>query len=71
MAEMFSVMAAQLQEEEQTQRTMVALKEMAPFYPGRSQSEVQAVLEQVRGSCDASNDWLTVNALVPKHRPYE
>ena len=56
MAEMFSVMATQLQEEEQTQRTMVALKEMAPFYPGRSQSEVQAVLEQVRGSCDASND---------------
>lgn len=52
MEEMFKVMAARLHEEEQTQRTMVALNEMAPFYPGKSQAEVHAVLEQVSISCD-------------------
>ena len=53
LGDMFQVMAARLYEEEQTQRTMVALKEMAPFYPGKSQSEVQTVLERVSNrSCD-------------------
>ena len=50
---MFEVMAARLHEEEQTQRTMVALREMAPFYPGKPQAEVQSVLERVSGgSCE-------------------
>ena len=49
---MFQVMAARLFEEEQTQRMMVALREMAPFYPGKTQAEVTSVLERVRGSCD-------------------
>lgn len=54
MGDMFKVMAASLHEEEQTQRMMVALKEMSPFYPGKSQTEVHSVLEQVRTrrSCD-------------------
>jgi tubulin polyglutamylase TTLL7 len=47
MGDMFRVMAARLHEEEQTQRTMVALKEMTPFYPGKSQAEVHSVLEQI------------------------
>ena len=49
---MFQVMAARLFEEEQTQRTMVALREMAPFYPGKTPAEVISVLERVSGSCD-------------------
>ena len=53
MGDMFRVMAARLHEEEQTQRTMVALKEMTPFYPGKTQAEVHSVLEQVSGSCDS------------------
>ncbi|CAI8057811.1 hypothetical protein GBAR_LOCUS31480 [Geodia barretti] len=53
LGDMFQVMAARLHEEEQTQRTMVSLREMAPFYPGKSQTEVQAVLERVScWSCD-------------------
>ena len=52
MGDMFRVMAARLHEEEQTQRTMVALNEMAPFYPGKTQAEVHSVLERVSRSCD-------------------
>ena len=52
LGDMFKVMAARLHEEEQTQRTMVALNEMAPFYPGKTQTEVHAVLERVSESCD-------------------
>ena len=52
LGDMFQVMAARLHEEEQTQRMMVALREMAPFYPGKTQAEVQSVLEMVSGSCD-------------------
>lgn len=48
MGDMYKVMATRLHEEEQTQRMMVALKEMSPFYPGKSQAEVHSVLEQVR-----------------------
>ena len=40
-------MAARLAEEEQTQRTMVALNEMKPSYPGRSSTDLQRVLEEV------------------------
>ena len=40
-------MAARMQEEEQTQRTMIALNEMAPFYPGKDPEEVERVLKQV------------------------
>lgn len=44
---MHQVMTARLYEEEQTQRTMVALHEIAPFYPGKAQTEVHAVLQKV------------------------
>jgi len=41
------VMAARLAEEEQTQRTMIALNEMTPSYPGKSSTELQKVLDEV------------------------
>lgn len=44
----YAVMAAREQEEEKTQRTMIALNEMKPFYPGKSSEDVQRVLEEVR-----------------------
>ena len=47
MSNMHQVMTARLYEEEQTQRTMVALHEIAPFYPGKAQTEVHAVLQKV------------------------
>lgn len=52
LGDMYKVMAARLHEEEQTQRTMVALNEMAPFYPGKTEAEVHTVLERVSQSCD-------------------
>lgn len=41
------VMAARLAEEEQAQRTMIALNEMTPSYPGKSSTELQRVLDEV------------------------
>ena len=41
------VMAARLAEEEQTQRTMIALNEMTPSYPGKSSTELHKVLDEV------------------------
>jgi len=46
------VIAARLAEEEQTQRTMIALNEMRPSYPGRSSTDLQRVLEEVGVACD-------------------
>ena len=40
-------MAARLAEEEQAQRTMIALNEMTPSYPGKSSTELQKVLDEV------------------------
>ena len=45
---MYAVMAARVAEEEQTQRTMIALNEMKPSYPSKTQEEVQKVLDEVR-----------------------
>ena len=43
----YAVMAARVAEEEQTQRTMIALNEMKPNYPGKQQEEVKKVLDEV------------------------
>lgn len=48
MDNVYAVMAARVAEEEQTQRTMIALNEMKPTYPGKQQEEVKKVLEEVR-----------------------
>lgn len=40
-------MAAREHEEEQTQRTMLALNSLLPFYPGKSGDEVKQILEEV------------------------
>ena len=44
---MYMAMAARVQEEEQVQRTMVALKETPPFYPGKTKEEVKMALDLV------------------------
>ena len=43
----YAVMAARVAEEEQTQRTMIALNEMKPSYPGKQTEEVKIVLDDV------------------------
>lgn len=43
----YRAMAARVAEEEQTQRTMIALNDMRPAYPGKSSKQLNAVLEQV------------------------
>lgn len=43
----YKAMAARVAEEEQTQRTMIALNEMNPSYPGKTNKEVKAVLDEV------------------------
>ena len=43
----YAVMAARVAEEEQTQRTMIALNEMKPSYPGKQHEEVKTVLDEV------------------------
>ena len=43
----YAVMAARVAEEEQTQRTMIALNEMKPNYPGKGAEEVKTVLDEV------------------------
>ena len=50
----YTVMAAREREEEQTQRTMIALNETKPSYPGKSSEDVQRVLEEVRHTEHAS-----------------
>ena len=40
-------MAARVAEEEQVQRTMIALNDMKPFYPGRQSEEVCSVVDRV------------------------
>lgn len=40
-------MAARVAEEEQTQRVMIELNEMKPSYPGKTNLEVQTVLDEV------------------------
>lgn len=40
-------MAARVAEEEQTQRTMISLNDLKPFYPGRVADEVTMVLDRV------------------------
>ena len=44
----YAVMAARVAEEEQTQRTMIALNEMKPSYPGKQHEEVKTVLDEVK-----------------------
>ena len=44
----YAVMAARVAEEEQTQRTMIALNEMKPSYPGKGAEEVKTVLDEVQ-----------------------
>jgi hypothetical protein len=46
----YAVMAARVAEEEQTQRTMIALNEMKPSYPGKQHEEVKTVLDEVNFS---------------------
>ena len=43
----YAVMAARVAEEEQTQRTMIALNEMKPSYPGKPTEEVKKALDEV------------------------
>ena len=43
----YTVMAARVAEEEQVQRTMIALNDMKPFYPGRQSEEVCSVVDRV------------------------
>lgn len=43
----YAVMAARVAEEEQTQRTMIALNEMKPSYPGKQSEEVKKILDEV------------------------
>ena len=43
----YAVMAVRVAEEEQTQRTMIALNEMKPSYPGKQHEEVKKVLDEV------------------------
>ena len=43
----YAVMEARVAEEEHTQRTMIALNEMKPSYPGKQSQEVQRILEEV------------------------
>lgn len=43
----YKAMASRVAEEEQTQRTMIALNEMKPAYPGKSNKELQSILDQV------------------------
>ena len=43
----YAVMAARVAEEEQTQRTMIALNEMKPSYPGKQPEEVKKALDDV------------------------
>ena len=50
----YAVMAARVAEEEQTQRTMIALNEMKPSYPGKQQEEVKRVLDEVLTCCSCS-----------------
>ena len=38
-------------EEEQTQRTMIALNSMKPFYPGKSMEVVEKAVSKVRVDC--------------------
>lgn len=44
----YKVMAARVAEEEQTQRTMIALNEMKPTYPGKQEDELEEVLKKVK-----------------------
>ncbi len=44
----YKAMAARVAEEEQTQRIMIALNDMKPAYPGKSISEVEAAVNEVR-----------------------
>ena len=46
----YAVMAARVAEEEQTQRTMIALNEMKPSYPGKGAEEVKNILDEVKWS---------------------
>ena len=43
----YKAMAARVAEEEQTQRTMIALNEMKPTYPGKTAKQLSTVLEEV------------------------
>ena len=43
----YRVMAAHVAEEEQTQRTMITLNDMKPFFPGKLPEEVNMVLNRV------------------------
>lgn len=43
----YKAMAARVAEEEQTQRTMIALNEMKPTYPGKNAKQLNTVLEEV------------------------
>ena len=51
---MSAAMAMREREEEQTQLTMVALNETVPFYPGKTQEEVQTALQEVGGVFESS-----------------
>lgn len=48
MDSVYAVMEARVAEEEHTQRTMIALNEMKPSYPGKQSQEVQRILEEVK-----------------------
>ena len=49
MEPVYQAMAVRVAEEEQTQRTMIALNEMKPAYPGKTAKELTAALNRVRG----------------------
>ncbi len=47
MDSVYKAMAVRVAEEEQTQRTMIALNEMKPTYPGKTSKELTAALNKV------------------------
>ena len=54
----YAVMAARVAEEEQTQRTMIALNEMKPSYPGKQPEEVKKALDDVSNNIEHTSPFL-------------
>ena len=52
MDSVYKAMAARVAEEEQTQRTMIALNDMKPAYPGKTPRELAGALGQIDGSLE-------------------
>jgi tubulin polyglutamylase TTLL7 len=55
-----NVIAAREHEEEQTQRTMLALNTLRPSYPGKSGEDVKAIIEKIQS--DWSNQYAKVGS---------